>query len=166
MQIRMRKEDDMEVKRLTADYDAAVAALIRRNLEAYHLDIPGTAYFDTALDHLSAYYDQPGRTYHVLLEDGTVIGSVGLAPFDGFEDCCELQKLYLDDAVKGRGLGHWLLGYIESRGREIGYRQVYLETHHVLQPAIHLYEKDGFKTIDRPESIVHSAMDRFFLKEL
>ena len=155
----------MEILRLKEEYDAAVAALIRRNLKAYHLDIPGTAYFDDALDHLSSYYDRPGRAYYVLIDDGIVLGGAGLAEFDGFKACCELQKLYLDDTVKGQGLGYKLLRYIEDMGKEMGYKRMYLETHHFLQEAIHLYEKDGFKEIDKPESVVHSTMDRFYMKE-
>ena len=38
---------------LTAQDDAAIAALIRGNLKANRLDIPGTAYYDEALDCLS-----------------------------------------------------------------------------------------------------------------
>ena len=156
----------MELIRLTEQYDTAAAALIRRNLKAFHLDIPGTAYFDAALDHLSRYYEGPGRLYSVLLEDGTLIGCGGLAEFDGFEHCCELQKLYLDDSVKGRGLGRRLLQYLEARAVELGYRRMYLETHHVLRSAIRLYERDGFSEIERPECVVHSTMDRFYRKEL
>ena len=40
---------------LPAD-DARMAWIIRSNLEQFHLDIPGTAYFDPELDHLSRYY--------------------------------------------------------------------------------------------------------------
>ena len=43
--------------------DAAMAAIVRAALKAHGLDIPGTAYFDEALDHLSVYYDRPGRAY-------------------------------------------------------------------------------------------------------
>ena len=52
---------------LTPEYDAAVADLIRTNLKAHHLDIPGTVYFDDGLDHISALKRQqiwsghPGR---------------------------------------------------------------------------------------------------------
>lgn len=42
-------------------YDAALADLIRTNLKAYHLDIPGTVYFDEGPDHLSEFYDYAGR---------------------------------------------------------------------------------------------------------
>ncbi len=152
--------------RLTREHDAAMAALIRENLKACHLDIPGTAYFDEALDHLSAYYDRPGRAYYVLLSDGVVIGGGGFAEIAVFPVCCELQKLYLADRVKGLGLGRRLLAFLEDRARECGYRQMYLETHHVLVPAIRLYEKDGFEEIGRPEGVVHGTMDRFFRKAL
>ena len=156
----------MELVLLTKQYDADIAALIRRNLEAARLDIPGTAYYDEMLDHLSAYYDAPGRAYYVLIDEGTAVGGVGLAKFDGLINCCELQKLYLDDSVKGRGLGYMLLDYIEERAAEMGYRQMYLETHSNLHAAIHLYEKAGFTEIEKPQSVVHTTMDRFFLKEL
>ena len=156
----------MELVLLTKQYDADIAALIRRNLEAARLDIPGTAYYDEMLDHLSAYYDAPGRAYYVLIDEGTAVGGVGLAKFDGLINCCELQKLYLDDSVKGRGLGYMLLDYIEERAAEMGYRQMYLETHSNLHAAIHLYEKAGFTEIEKPQSVVHTTMDRFFIKEL
>ena len=156
----------MELVLLTKEYDAALAALIRRNLEAAHLDIPGTAYYDNMLDHLSAYYDAPGRAYYVLIDEGTAVGGVGLAKFDGLINCCELQKLYLDDSVKGRGLGYKLLDFIEERADEIGYERMYLETHTNLEAAIHLYEKAGFTEIEKPQSVVHTTMDRFFIKEL
>ena len=51
----------LTIEPLSAEQDAALARMIRANLEAHHLDIPGTAYFDEALDHLSAYYHHPER---------------------------------------------------------------------------------------------------------
>ena len=159
-------DGNMQLKRLTAEHDAAVANLVRTNLKAYHLDIPGTVYYDEGLDHLSDFYDDPGRVYYVLLQDGQVVGGIGLAEFGFFESCCELQKLYLIDSAKGRGLGYDLINHIENRAREMGYWQMYLETHNNLQTAIHVYEKAGYHEITRPESVVHSTMNRFFLKRL
>ena len=37
-----------------------------------------------------------------------IVGGVGIAEFVGIEDCAELQKLYLDDSVKGKGYGKGL----------------------------------------------------------
>ena len=156
----------MRIERLTPEYDEAVAGLIRTNLKAYRLDIPGTAYFDEGLDHLSAFYEHPSRAYYVLLDEGQAVGGIGYAAFPFFPGCCELQKLYLDDRVKGRGLGYELISFIEARAREKEYRQIYLETHTNLQAAIHLYEKCGYREIPRPDCVVHSTMDRFYLKAL
>ena len=55
---------------------------------------------------------------------------------------------------------------VESAARELGYKRIYLETHNNLKAAIHLYEKCGYKEIERPAAVVHSTMNRFFLKEL
>ncbi|MCR4947010.1 MAG: GNAT family N-acetyltransferase [Lachnospiraceae bacterium] len=156
----------MEYKLISPEYDAAVAHIIRRNLEAYGLNIQGTAYYDEALDHLSEYYEHPERAYYVLTDEGEVIGGVGFGECAFFDKCCELQKLYLKDSVKGRGLGYGMLDFIEERAAEKGYRRIYLETHHVLKTAIHVYERRGYLRIERPDSVVHSTMDRFFIKEL
>ncbi len=158
----------MNYRTITAADDAELAAIIRDNLKACGLDIPGTAYFDSELDHLSTFYlNGPGRAYIILTDDGgCVVGGVGLAPFAPFENCAELQKLYLKDAVKGVGLGYELIARIEKKAEEMGYRQIYLETHDVLQTAIHIYRKCGYKETCKPDGVVHSTMNRLFIKEL
>ena len=47
-----------------------------------------------------------------------------------------------------------------------GYKRIYLETHANLKAAIHLYEKCGYKLIEKPKEVVHSSMNRFYLKSL
>ena len=156
----------MEYKPLTPQYDADLAGLIRSSLKAHQLDIPGTVYFDEGLDHLSGYYDNPGRAYYVLINEDVLIGGIGLAEFNGFDKCCELQKLYLSDEAKGQGLGYKMIKYIEDKARELGYEQMYLETHTNLEAAIHIYKKMGYSLIGRPKCVVHSTMNRFYLKSL
>ena len=156
----------MQYKKLEEKYDAPLAALIRTSLKARGLDIPGTAYFDESLDHLSTFYDDPRRAYYVLLENDAVIGGIGLAEFDGFPDCCELQKLYLADSHQGHGTGYQMIGFIEKEARAKGYKSIYLETHTNLQAAIHIYERAGFEEIPRPGSVVHSTMNKFYLKQI
>ena len=155
-------------KKLTPAYDAAIAELVRKNLKAHRLDIPGTVYFDENLFHLSDFYDADPdrRVYYALTIDDAVLGGIGLAEFEGLDDCAELQKLYLDDSVKGRGLSYDMIAKIETSAAKLGYKQIYLETHDNLKAAIHLYEKCGYKEIERPEAVVHSTMNRFFLKSL
>ena len=159
----------MKLRKITPADDAAIAALIRHSLEKYGLDIPGTAYFDEHLDHLSEFYgqDPEHRAYYILQADnGSVAGGVGVAEFDAIENCAELQKLYLADNLQGQGLGYGLIKIAETAARRLGYKKLYLETHTNLQAAMHIYEKTGFKKIQRPEAAVHSTMDSFYLKDL
>ena len=51
-----RRKKVSHIREITEADNAAVAALVRDNLEAVGLDIPGTAYFDEGLDHLSDFY--------------------------------------------------------------------------------------------------------------
>ena len=159
----------MVYKKLSPDNDTALAELIRKNLKANKLDIPGTVYFDENLYHLSGFYnmEQDKRIYYVLVDEkDTFMGGIGIAEFEGIEDCAELQKLYLDDSVKGKGLSYEMMKIAEESAGKLGYKRIYLETHDNLRVAIHLYEKCGYKEIERPAAVVHSTMNRFFLKEL
>ena len=154
-------------REMTEADNEAVAALVRDNLKQFGLDIPGTVYFDDGLDHLSEFYGNNERRYFVVEDEaGRVIGGIGFAGFEPMEDMAELQKLYLNDSAKGFGLGYELIEFIEGKMRRAGYKQSYLETHDNLQAAIHIYEKCGYKEIDRPKEVVHSTMNRFYIKTL
>ena len=154
-------------REMTEADNAAVAALVRDNLKQFNLDLPGTVYFDEGLDHLSDYYSNDERKYFVIEgNNGEVIGGIGYDKFEPMQDTAELQKLYLIDAAKGSGLGYELLDFIEDKMREAGYKVSYLETHDNLQAAIHIYKKKGYKEIERPKEVVHSTMNRFFIKEV
>ena len=149
--------------------DFPLAELIRYNLASHDLALPGTVYFDENLYHLSDFYlaDSQKRYYYILKDEkGEVLGGIGLAELEFMDNCAELQKLYLADSVKGRGIGYKLISLIEEKARELGYSRMYLETHTNLAAAIHIYEKSGYKLIEKPEGVVHGAMNRFYLKDL
>ncbi len=159
----------MNYRKIESADDAEIAKIIRSNLEKLHLNLPGTAYFDPELDHLSKYYDSKPdkRAYFIALdENGQVIGGVGIAEFNGIADCAELQKLYLSDSAKGKGYGKDLMKLAEDWARAAGYKNLYLETHTNLSVALKLYEKTGFQRIEKPCTTQHSTMNRFYLKKL
>ena len=153
--------------------DERIAQIIRSNLENLHLNIPGTAYFDPELDHLSDYYNSHSdkRIYFIAFDseediEKQIVGGVGVAQFDGIDDCAELQKLYLDDSAKGKGYGKELIQIAEDWARSAGYGKLYLETHTNLSVALKLYERMGFHRVEKPCSTQHGAMNRFYVKEL
>lgn len=87
---------DATIRPIRQADDAAIAKIIRTKLHAYGLDIPGTAYFDPELDHLSAFYDAgpKKRAYLVAVDrSGQVLGGAGIAEFPALASCAELQDL-------------------------------------------------------------------------
>lgn len=144
-----------------------IASLIRSSLKSFGLDIPGTAYYDTGLDNFSSLYGTAEAKYFVVVDGrDNVIGGVGFSRFEPMKDTAELQKLYLDDSSKGKGLGYEMMTLVEDKMREAGYKWSYLETHSNLHAAIHIYEKCGYEQIDRPKEVGHNTMDRFYKKRL
>ena len=161
--------NNIKIRLITAADNSEIAEIIRMNLKKFHLDIPGTAYFDPELDCLSKYYsDSPEKRAYFIAEGDNkqIIGGVGVAEFENIDCCAEIQKLYLTDAAKGKGLGRMLMQTAENFAKNRNYKKLYLETHSNLKAAIRLYEKIGFKEISRPAFVLHSTMDRFYLKEL
>jgi len=159
----------MKLRRIEKSDNKKIADIIRTNLKAVGLDIPGTAYYDESLDNLSEYYlgDPEKKFYYIATDDeGKIIGGVGIADIRLFDECAELQKLYLSDEAKGHGFSLLMMKAAEVKALELGYKRIYLETHTTLKAAICLYEKLGYKSIEKPAGIVHSAMNRFYLKEL
>lgn len=158
-----------KIRRIEQKDDAAIANIVRQNLKKYHLDIPGTAYYDAELDHLSQYYskDVQKRAYFIAEnENGDILGGIGMEVFSGFEHCGEIQKLYVSENNKRQGIGQRLLETIEIYAKNNGIQRLYLETHSNLKEAVHLYEKNGYQRIERPKTVVHGTMDLFYMKEL
>lgn len=59
----------------------------------------------------------------------------------------ELSKLAVSPKVQGKGIGVLLGQTTINRAKELGGRNLYLESNTILKPAIHIYEKLGFKKI-------------------
>lgn len=60
----------------------------------------------------------------------------------------EIAKMAVEPSYQGAGIGRRLLQAAIEEARNAGARRLYLETNHVLTPAIRLYESVGFKHID------------------
>lgn len=164
----MRNGVNMEIREISDDANEGLARLIRYNFEVHKLAIPGTVYFDAELDCLSEFYNAnaTSRKYFVLWNEGKVSGGAGFAEFSGFDNCAELQKLYLVEELKGLGIGKKLLLLVEKEAKKSGYTKLYLETHSNFDVAIKMYKKYGYKLIKKPENVSHGAMNTFMIKEL
>lgn len=122
-----------------------IARIIREVLTEFKANKPGTAYFDASLDELHSVFTVPNAAYWVLEQDDNIIGGAGIYPTDGLPaHYCELVKLYLLPAARGKGLGKQLIQQCFDAARQNGFTHLYLETMPELTSAIPLYEKMGF----------------------
>lgn len=78
-----------------------------------------------------------------LVEDGSkIVATFALLPIA--ENIVEIRKMYALKAIRGKGLGKWMVNYLLQIAQENGYEEVELETASPLKEAIYLYEKMGF----------------------
>jgi putative acetyltransferase len=108
------------------------------------LDLNGT---DRDISDIDANYLTRGGVFEVLeTADGEIVGTIGLYPLD--QSTIELRKMYFKPEVRGLGYGQELLASMIEKARNLGYLRIYLETASVLNQAVHIYEKAGFKPVD------------------
>ena len=75
-------------------------------------------------------------------EQGEIVGTLGLCRIDA--RTCELRKMYLAQAYRGRGMGKKLMEKALAEARRLGFQKMILETASVLTEAIQLYRSYGF----------------------
>lgn len=61
----------------------------------------------------------------------------------------EIKRMWVDRAWRGCGLGGRMLAVLEAEARDLGYREVYLDTNGALTEAIAMYDAAGYRRIDR-----------------
>lgn len=139
------------IREIRSSDNENMAGLIRSVLEELNVPKVGTAYEDTALDDLTAEYQQEKAGYFVLLADGQLIGGAGIGPLPQADaSVCELQKMYFSPAARGKGWGDLMMKKCLQAARDWGYTQVYIETMPYMKAAQKLYVRHGFEYIDGP----------------
>ena len=111
---------------------------------AYYLELQD---YDEELRHLEGKYGPPRGALILATEDGEAAGCIALKEMD--ERRCELKRLYVRPAFRGRALGRTLTEMIIARAREAGYREMLLDTLPFLQSAQRLYRSVGFREIEK-----------------
>ena len=145
-----------------------LAKIVRNTLAEFGANHPGTVYYDPTTDALYDLFQTKGAGYFVACIDNTVVGGAGIYPTDGLPaDTCELVKMYLIPEGRGIGLGKTLIDKSLSFAKQLGYRQVYLETMPELKQALKVYEKFGFRYLDGPMgNSGHTGCSLWMLKTL
>ncbi len=162
-------KDNVQIRHIQASDDPAIALIIRKALEEFGANKPGTVYFDDSTDHLHALFAaEPLSEYFVAELDGQLLGGAGIYPTEALPaDTCELVKMYLAPHARGLGLGWAMIARCMEAARQKGYKKIYLETMPELRKAVTVYEKFGFRYLDAPMgNSGHNGCDIWMIRDL
>ena len=155
-------------RNITPEDNLSIAFVIRRALEDFGVNKPGTVYTDPTTDALFELFQQQNSIYWIATHNNEVIGGCGIYPTPGLpKGTGELVKLYLLKEYRGTGIGKKLMLKSIESAKKMGYSALYLESLPELNNAIHLYQKIGFKQIDnRLGESGHFACDLWMIKTI
>ena len=88
----------------------------------------------------------PGGAVLMAEADGEIVGAVGLVARD-VHASVELVKMAVREDCRGQGVGSALMEAAIAAARAMDANQVWLETNTVLDQAVRLYKKFGFRVL-------------------
>lgn len=135
--------DDVQIVEAVTTADYAVGrAMFEEYARAIDVDLCFQD-FAAELDRLSVMYAPPAGALLLARAGQDVAGCVGLRKLR--DDICEMKRLYVAPAFRGRHVGRRMAEDIARRARELGYRTLVLDTLGTMEAAQRLYLSMGFK---------------------
>lgn len=108
------------------------------------------------LENPEGYYLARGGYIWFARNQGQIVGCIALARHSA--DCYEVSKMGVQHDTQGLGVGRELILTALDKARELGAREVFLETASCLERAMRLYQNLGFRQIPHPQG--HSVYPR------
>lgn len=102
--------------------------------------------FREELDTLPGKYAPPLGSILVAKEKGETVGCVAVRPLG--DGVCEMKRLYVKPAHRGKNLGRDLALAIIEEAKRLGYKAMRLDTVVEMKEASALYRALGFQPID------------------
>lgn len=159
---------NMLIREIQIYDNAQIEKVIKDTFIEVGLPLKGTAYEDVETSNMFESYQNKNEIYFVIEIDGVVQGGAGIKHLKDFEsDVCELQKMYFSSKIRGFGYGKLMFEKCLQAAKDLGYKKCYLESASILKTAIHIYEKYGFKHLERPlGNTGHYSCGVWMIKEL
>ncbi len=102
-------------------------------------------HFNKELENPLAKYGAPTGCLFIAFWNGEPAGCIALQATKSFETC-EMKRLYIRPSFRKFGIGDKLVKLLIREARRLGYRKMLLDTLDILEPAIRLYQTNGFTT--------------------
>ncbi|KAL4818687.1 acyl-CoA N-acyltransferase [Aspergillus spinulosporus] len=144
----------------TAEDIATARSLFTAYVEWLNIDL-GFQDFQSELDSLPGKYGAPhGDLLLAYSTENKPLGCVAVRPLDDSKQSCEMKRLYVSPEARGMGLGKALVAAIVQRAKDLGYKEMRLDTlPSRMQGAIVLYTRVGFvKTTPYYETPMHETI--------
>jgi ribosomal protein S18 acetylase RimI-like enzyme len=120
---------------------AIVHSLFQEYAAALAIDLSFQNFADE-LANLPGPYAPPRGRLLIAWENEAAAGCVAMRPLS--DTVCEMKRLYVRPAFRGRGLGKRLAETIVREAKQSGYTTMRLDTLPAMQSATKLYESLGF----------------------
>jgi putative acetyltransferase len=118
---------------------------------------------DNDLLNIEETYFNSGGTFQIIEDEKrNIVGSCALLPIT--KETCKLRKMYLLPEARGHGLGRYMMQHSIKSAKGLGFKNIMLETATVMQNAINLYIKSGFKEV--AQAAQSPRCDRVFVLDL
>ncbi len=116
---------------------------------------------------IATAYEHRGGRFWVAEETGRLIASIGLAPAPD-DGTVLLQKLYVAQSARRKGLGGRLVGLVETTAAERGATKIELWTDTRFAAAHRLYERLGYVRNGTTRELhdLSNSVEYHFLKKL
>jgi putative acetyltransferase len=128
----------------TAEYLGIVRELFVEYSNTLQIDLCFQG-FKEELASLPGEYARPSGRLVLAFNEQQVIGCAALRSID--ERACEMKRLYVRPAFRGKGVGRMLIDALTHSAREVGYQRMRLDTLPSMTKAISVYRSFGFKEI-------------------
>ena len=132
------------VPAVTPDDIDAVRMLMRSYQASLGIDLEFQQ-FGFELEHLRETYGPPDGLLLLARLDGEAVGCIGVRRLE--DRACEMKRLYVAPAGRGRGLGRELAKRAMAGARDMGYLVMRLDTLPSMAAAQALYHSLGFSDV-------------------
>ena len=101
----------------------------------------------TELSEYLGRYNEKRDGFWTASLNGRIEGSITIDAIHAEKEGAHLRWFITSNALRGKGIGNWLMNEALDFCRNKKYKRVYLWTFKGLDAARHLYEKNGFKLV-------------------